>query len=126
MARFVEIPKEALVVPLLALGFRQYEAYGQIVMDKRHDCCSNILVKVYTSIPSGGGLTVRRAGKDSIRVCCAYESSYKNFGIGKFPFIARVGTVEGVVRRTLETVKLAWQRGEEWFNENQVKRVMSA
>lgn len=126
MARFVEIPKEALAVPLLALGFRQYEAHGQIVMEKRHDCCSNILVKVYTSIPSGGALVVRRAGKDSIRVCCTYESSFKKFGIGKFPYIARVGTVEGVVQRVMKTIRLAWVRGQEWFDENQVKQVMGS
>ena len=125
MAHFVEVPAEALEKPLQALGFRRTESYGQVVYVKPHDCCQNVLVKVYTSIPYGAP-TVRRAGKDSIRVCVAYESSQKNFGVGKFPYIARVTSVESVVRRMLETVKQAWARGQEWFDGIQVKQVMSA
>jgi hypothetical protein len=131
MAKFVEVPAAAIEQPLQALGFRRVCTHGQVVYIKEHDCCRNVLVKVYTSIPyslvaPAGAEAVRRAGKDSIRVCCAYESSVKNFGIGKFPYIARVGTVEGVVQRMLETVKAAWVRGQDWFDGVQVKQVMSA
>jgi hypothetical protein len=125
MARFVEIPAEAIERPLQALGFRRVEDWQarQIVYVKQHECCSCVLVKVYTSIPIGGS-GVRRAGKDSIRVCTAYLSSKKNFGIGKFPYIARITSVESVVAKMLGTIKLAWERGQEWFDGIQVKQVM--
>jgi len=125
MAHFVEIPAEAIERPLQALGFRRVEDWQarQIVYIKPHDCCKNVLVKVYTSIPIGGS-GVRRAGKDSIRVCTCYVSTKKDFGIGKFPYIARISSVEFVVGKMLETVKAAWLRGEEWFSNIQVKAVM--
>lgn len=130
-ARFVEVPAEAIERPLQALGFHRIRSHGQIVYVKQHDCCGNVLIKVYTSIPysmnaPSGAAAVRRAGKDSIRVCCAYESSVKNFGIGKFPYIARITSVDAVVAKMLETIKLAWERGQEWFDGIQVKQVMGA
>lgn len=127
MAHFVEIPAEAIERPLQALGFRRVEDYAarQVVYVKEHDCCRNVLIKVYTSIPIGGS-GVRRAGKDSIRVCTAYSSTKKNFGIGKFPYIARITSVESVVAKMLGTVKLAWARGEEWFAGIVAKQVMES
>ena len=127
MAHFVDIPAEALEAPLKALGFRRVvlHAAKQVVYVKQHECCSCVYVKVYTSIPIGG-VGVRRAGKDSIRVCTVYSSSYKNFGIGKFPYIARITSPEHVVSKMLTTVKAAWERGQEWFSELQVKKVMVA
>ena len=127
MAHFVEIPAEEIEQPLQALGFRRVEDHAakQIVYVRQHDCCDCVYVKVYTSIPIGG-VGVRRAGKDSIRVCTVYSSRYKNFGIGKFPYIARVSSTEHVVGRMLETIKAAWERGQEWFSELQVKKVMVA
>lgn len=127
MASFVDVPAEAIERPLQALGFRRVDDWQsrQVVYVKQHDCCRNVIVKVYTSIPIGG-TGVRRAGKDSIRVCTAYESSKKNFGVGKFPYIARVSSVESVVKRMLETVKKAWARGDEWFSDIQIKQVMDA
>jgi hypothetical protein len=127
MANFVEIPAEAIERPLQQLGFRRVEDWQarQVVYVKQHECCSCVYVKVYTSIPIGGS-GVRRAGKDSIRVVAIYDSSRKNFGIGKFPYIARISSADFVVGKMLKTVKLAWERGQEWFDNLQVKQVMGA
>ena len=38
----------------------------------------------------------------------------------KFPYIARITSVDAVVAKMLGTIKLAWERGQEWFDQLQV------
>lgn len=125
MANFVDVPPCLIEEPLRLLGFDRTVEAGQIVYIKQHDCCSSVFVKVYTSIHTDGS-AVRRRGKDSIRVATIYSSRVKSFGIGKFPYIARISSSDRVVKKMLTTVKAAWDRGQEWFDQVQVKQVMTA
>lgn len=125
MANFVNVPPEAIEDPLKQLGFFRSVEGAQVVYEKRHDCDPSVRVKVYTSI-SSDGVQVRRRGKDSIRVCTIVQSWNKTYGIGKFPYIARVSSVDHVVKKLLTTVKAAWERGAEWHAEQTVKKVMGA
>lgn len=123
MANFVNVPPEAIETPLKQLGFLRSVEAGQIVYKKQHDCNPAVYLKVYTSINSDGS-QVRRRGKDSIRVCTIVQGSWKDYGIGKFPYIARVSSVEHIVNKMLTTVKAAWERGTEWNAMQAVEKVM--
>lgn len=125
MANFVNVPPEAIEDPLRMLGFARSVESAQVVYEKRHDVNPDIVVKVYTSINADGS-QIRRRGKDSIRVCTIVCWTRKTFGIGKFPYIARVSSAEHVVRKMLATVKQAWERGAEWHSMQAVKKVMDA
>jgi hypothetical protein len=125
VASFVNVPPEAIETPLKQLGFFRSVEGAQVVYEKRHDCNPDVRVKVYTSINSDGS-QVRRRGKDSIRVCALVQGRDKTYDIGKFPYIARVSSVDHVVKKLLTTVKAAWERGAEWHAEQAVKKVMGS
>jgi len=126
MANYVQVPAADMIAHLRSRGFHQVDDDYQLTFEKVHPEASVVRVRVYTSIPVGG-TSVKRSGRDSIRVCTIGQfRSGKTFGIGKFPPVFRVKSVESVLRRIDERVEAAMRRGTEWYRENAVKHVMNA
>ncbi len=82
-------------------------------------------MKVYTTIPAGGA-KIRAAGKDAMRVVCAYEGDKaipprhgaepkKSFGLFKATRILRTGTVEDFLGRLEERMRDAYGFTNEWL-----------
>lgn len=119
MSTYVQVSAFALVTHLKSRGFWEIDNRFQRVFVKAHPDCSRVLVKVYTSIPPNGS-SVRRRGKDSIRVCTVVNGR----GVGKFKPVPRVHSTESVLRRLDDRIDRAKTRGIEWIRETSVQRVM--
>lgn len=116
-ATFIEVPAAVLEAFLAQHGFERTVQYNEVVYRLPLPKHPEVWVKVYTSIRVGASAT-RAVGKDSIKVCVVFDNGYgKSFGIGKFPHVFRVGTVEGVLARTLEKICEALERGNHWVEE---------
>lgn len=121
--RYVEVPAEAIETFLQEKGFTRTVQRSEVVYERRHHECNNLKVKVYTSIRDGN-VKVRKCGADAIKVCAVYESTKKSFGVGKFPHVLRTGSTEAVLERTLERMRAAYARCNDWYSTLQVKQVM--
>src|SRR4051812_13904194 len=112
MANFVAVPAETLEEFLTGKGFAR-TIYGQeIVYVRSHDKCPQLKIKVFTSIRVGRQ-TARDCGRDSIKVCVAFESNWRSFGVGKFPPVFRVTSVESTLERMLLRMREAYKRANE-------------
>ncbi len=120
MANFIEVPAQAIESHLAAQGFIRSVQREEIVYTRSSQRNPDVKIKVYTSIRVGRTV-VRGAGKDAVRVCVVFDNGRKSFGIGKFPSIPRVHSVESVLRRTDERLRLAKLRAVEWMKEQDAR-----
>jgi hypothetical protein len=120
MANFIEVPAQAIEGHLSAQGFSRTVQREEVVYVRSSQRNPDVKIKVYTSIRVGR-TTVRGAGKDAVRVCVVFDNGRKSFGIGKFPSIPRVHSVESVLRRTDERLRLAKLRAVEWMKEQDAR-----
>lgn len=68
-----------------------------------------VWVRVFTSIPSTGSLTVRETGKDAIRVCVVYLGGERSRGLGSETRVNRTGTIDAITGRMLERARSCWR-----------------
>lgn len=87
----------------------------EVVYSRRSQRNASIVIKIYTSIREGQ-TAVRAAGKDSIKVCVVFDDGRKSFGVGKFPSVMRVASVESVLKRLGDTLDRAIDRATEWID----------
>lgn len=125
MANFFAVPAEALEGYLQSLRFER-SVYGQEVVYSRKSAYNpNVLIKVYTSIRVGQS-SVRAAGTDAIRVCCVFDNGRRSFGIGKFPPVMRVASVDSVLKRLFERLQAAAARAKAWMAEEDRRNGVSS
>ena len=118
MAQYVAVPAQDLEQFLQAKGFGRTVQRNEVVYVRASKRDPNVLLKIYTSIHDGNSV-VRAAGRDAIRVCTVWDNQHgKSFGIGKFPPIMRVYSVQSVLNRLLERIQQAAKRGNEWLDQN--------
>jgi hypothetical protein len=120
MANFIEVPAQDIENHLSAQGFSRTVQREEVVYVRSSQRNPDVKIKVYTSIRVGRTV-VRGAGKDAVRVCVVFDNGRKSFGIGKFPSIPRVHSVESVLRRTDERLRLAKLRAVEWMKEQDAR-----
>jgi hypothetical protein len=115
--RAITIPAEAILSFLRARGFVERvpvagtpAAYStEIVYERAHKIDRRYRVVVYTSIRKGAAVA-RGVGKDAIRVCAIYDDGATTRGLGKWPRVHRTGSVDKVLARMLERMRLAYER----------------
>lgn len=120
MANFVEVPAQDIENHLSAQGFSRTVQREEVVYVRSSQRNPDVKIKVYTSIRVGRTV-VRGAGKDAVRVCVVFDNGRRSFGIGKFPSVPRVHSVDSVLRRTDERLRLAKLRAVEWMREQDAK-----
>lgn len=111
MNKFVDVPREAFEAKMREAGFELELPVrrGQLVFIRRNHNNQELVVKIYSSIPSNAG-AARDCGEDSIRVVAVYEPpKMKSRGLFKAK-VLRVNSVEGVLTRTLEQAREAYRR----------------
>lgn len=111
---FVAVPAEIIEKWLSERKFERTVHHREVVYVRRSSVNPNVCIKVYTSIRVGQA-QVRGAGKDAIRACVVFDNGQRQFGIGKFPAVPRVNSVESVLRRTKERILEAVKRANEWI-----------
>lgn len=117
---FVPVPAATLEGFLRSLRFERTVRYNEVVYERRSARNPSVVMKVYTSIRQGDSL-VRASGKDAIRVCVVFDDGVRSFGIGKFPPVPRVHSVDSVLRRLRERLVAASERGREWMDGDDAK-----
>ena len=120
MTTFVSVPAQAIEDFLQSKGFVRTVQRSEVVYVRGHDRDPNVKIKVYTSIRTGAG-SARRRGKDSIKVCTVFDNGRRSFGIGKFPRVHRTGSTEKVLERTLERMRAAYRRANQWLREQGIQ-----
>lgn len=125
MADFVSVPAETLEKWLADQKFERTVHGNEVVYVRSSVKNPCVKMKVYTSIRVGQ-VAVRAAGKDAIRVCVAFENGARSFGIGKFPSVPRVHSVESVLRRTKERLMEAAKRANEWIAQDEAREAERA
>ncbi len=107
---FVDVPAAAIRERLAAAGFLclQADSFGEEVYERSHDKDRRYTIKVYSSIPRRA-LTVRKCGKDAIRVVALLTTPSKVYPIFKSARVYRTGTVEAVLDRMIERAREAYK-----------------
>ncbi len=121
MTTFVSVPAQAIEDFLKSKGFVRTVQRCEVVYVRNHDRDPNVKIKVYTSIRTGAA-AARRRGKDSIKVCTVFDNGQRSFGIGKFPRVHRTGSTEKVLERTLERMRAAYKRANQWLREQGIQQ----
>lgn len=124
---FVAIPSQDIENWLESKKFQRSVVRNEIVYTRASTRNPNVLLKVYTSIRVGSD-SVRGAGRDSIKACVIFDNQKgKSFGIGKFPPVLRVVSVESTIKRLEERIREAAKRGNEWIDSqmNQIQQPAS-
>lgn len=121
MANYFAVPTQEIEQFLVAKKFERTVQRNEVVYVKRSTRNPDVLMKVYTSVHVGAA-SVRRSGKDAIRVCVVFQNSYKSFGIGKFAPVFRVTSTESVLRRLMDRLREAAQRATEWIDNDEMRQ----
>lgn len=119
-ATFVEVPAADIEGFLAGKGFARTVVGCEVVYVRKSSRNPDVVIKVYTSVRVGNA-SVRRVGRDAIRVCVVFENGRKSFGIGRFPHVNRVGSVQSVLARVQERLLDAAARGNEWIDQQSVR-----
>jgi len=117
MANFVAVPAEAIEEFLQSKKFVRSVQRNEVVYSRTSVRHPDVHIKVYTSVKQGQD-QVRAAGKDAIRVCVVFDNGRKSFGVGKFPPVLRVHSVESVLGRLWQRLQQASTRGNEWIDQS--------
>jgi hypothetical protein len=122
MADFIAVPAADLETFLQKKGMARTLQRNEVVYIKRSTIDQNLMLKVYTSI-NNGQTAVRAAGRDAIRCCVVWDNGQgRSFGVGKFPPVFRVHSVQSVLDRLDLRLKEAAQRARDWLDEQAKKR----
>ena len=122
MPQFVAVPSEAIESLLRKKGFTRTTQRDEVVYIKRSGVNYNLMLKVYTSI-SVSSSVVRGVGKDALRCCVVFDDGVRSFGVGKFPPIFRVTSVESVLERLNIRIREASLRAREWLTQQDANNV---
>jgi len=122
---FVAVPADVLEKWLSDQKFERTVQFREVVYVRSSVKNPNVKMKVYTSIKDGQ-VQVRDAGKDAIRACVVFENGARSFGIGKFPPVMRVTSVESVLTRLKERLMEAAKRANEWIAQDEVREAERA
>lgn len=98
-------------------GFEKTTVGNEIVYTRRHHKDSRYTIKVYTTLRIGAH-NVRNVGEDAIRVCAVFVNGSFSRGAAKTKRVYRTGTVEGVLERTLNRMREAYEVCNEQIRSN--------
>ena len=122
MADFIAVPAVDLENFLQNKKFERTKQRDEVVYIRRSTVDPNLMMKVYTSIKDGQ-TAVRAAGRDAIRVCVVWDNGQgRSFGVGKFPPVFRVHSVQSDLERLDLKLKEAAQRAKDWLAQEASKR----
>jgi hypothetical protein len=122
MADFIAVPAVDLENFLQSKKFERTKQRDEVVYIRRSTVDPCLMMKIYTSIKDGQ-TTVRAAGRDAIRVCVVWDNGQgRSFGVGKFPPVFRVHSVQSVLERLDLKLKEAAQRAKDWLGEQAKKK----
>lgn len=116
MANYIEVPAADMEGFLQRKGFSRTTQRDEVVYIKRSQVDGALMLKVYTSIRNGSA-SVRGAGRDAVRVCVVWDDGTRSFGVGRFPPVFRVHSVQSVLERLEARLKEAAQRARDWLSE---------
>jgi hypothetical protein len=111
--RFITIDRDDFCNALEEKGFsKDPTAQGELVYVYQHKLDPTMFVKIYTSLPPQRGDT-RGCGKDAIRVLLIFKNdrTQRSGCLYKAQRVFRTGTQQGVIERTLERARDAYQVG---------------
>ena len=114
--RYISIDTNRFENFLSSKGFDKTVEGSEIVYKRLHHKNKNLCVKVYTSIKTNA-FVARACGEDAIRITAVFCGE-RSFGIGKFPRVYRTGSEQKVFNRTLERMREAYTRCNEWIKQN--------
>ncbi len=118
MSTFVEVPSARLFALLEGAGFTRGISGNEVTYTRRHDRDARLSVVVYTSAAQGAE-DARGCGEDAIRVVGLFswvhgptrELRRKNLYKAK---VLRVTSIDGVLQRTIEKAREAYQACNEF------------
>jgi len=114
MSQYIDVPAADIENFLQNKKFERTVQRTEVVYIKRSQVDPNLMIKVYTSIQIGA-TQARANGRDSIKVCCVYDSGTSSFGVGRFPPVFRVTSVQSVLERLDLKIKEASIRARDWL-----------
>jgi hypothetical protein len=113
MPTYVSIPSESIKSALRAMGMVEKAtppsrySPGEVYFEMPTTVNPQLVIKVYTSIPVGGG-NVRGRGQDAIRVCLVWRSDEREIqsaGLVKTIRVHRVTSVASTLKRLKDRVR---------------------
>ena len=118
MSQYVDVPAQDLFGMLAGAGFTRGVVGREVTYTRKHDRDPRLSVVVFTSVAEGAS-DARGCGEDAIRVVAAFtwehrptgELRRKNLHKAK---ILRVTSIQGVLDRTLNAAREAYQACNEW------------
>jgi hypothetical protein len=104
MAKFVNVPAEALETALAEAGFTRTVQGREVVFIRGHHAYPDYTVKVYTSIRVGED-DARAKGTDAIRVCLVQGDVRTGRGVAQSIKVLRTTSPASVVKRMLKAAR---------------------
>jgi hypothetical protein len=120
MANFIAVPAKDLEDFLQKHSFVRGKQRDEVVYTRHSKVDPALHIKVYTSIRDGQA-QVRASGRDAIRVCVVWDNGQRSFGVGRFPPVFRVTSVQSVLERLDIRLREAAQRAKDWLSEQAAK-----
>jgi hypothetical protein len=115
VSNYIDVPAADIERFLQNLRFERSKQRDEVVYIKRSTVDPCLMVKVYTSLTDGSNST-RGSGRDSIKVCVVFDDGNgRAFGVGKFPPVFRVTSVQSVLERLELKIREAAVRAREWL-----------
>ena len=114
MAEYIDVPAADIENYLQGKKFVRTVQGTEVVYIKRSTVDPGLMIKVYSSITDGQS-SARSTGRDSIKVCCVFDDGVRSFGVGKFPPVFRVTSVQSVLERLDLKIKEAAVRARDWL-----------
>lgn len=117
MSTYIELDSNVFFAFLESKGFVKHITHGnEVVYERRHDRKLELIIRCYTGIRMSDGVS-RGCGEDAIRVVAILDTGAKIYPIYKGSRVYRTTSQESVQERTLERLRDAYKRCNEWLRE---------
>lgn len=114
MSTFIQLDRVQFLTAMTAAGFTPdaEQSGNELVLSRQHHVDPTMWVKIYTSLPQGGG-NGRSCGSDAIRVLLIFrnEKTGRSGCLFKATRVHRTGTQQGVIDRTIQRAREAYGEG---------------
>jgi hypothetical protein len=111
--RYVELSATEFESFLQSKGFTRTIQKEEIVYVMQHKKHPDLYIKVYTSL--GINNAARECGADAIRVCAVISKGDYSRGLYKGARVYRTGSQDKVQARTLERMREAYAKCNDWI-----------
>ena len=125
MAHYVEVPSDRLFALLEGAGFTRGIMGREVVFSRKHAKDDRLSVVVFTSAAEGAR-DARGCGEDAIRVSAAFTWLHRASGETRRKIlyrakVLRVTSIEGVLQRTIDKAREAYQACNAYRKESEAR-----